>query len=99
LSIICRHGLCPKGAAIVFAGAKGEGLWVKGRSSFHHSVLLIHGDGAMLQGLMSLGEVLIGVWIVSVGWLLADTLLESLKKARQPKEAAHTETPRLQPVG
>jgi hypothetical protein len=53
----------------------------------------------MLQGLMSLGEVLIGVWIVSVGWLLADTLLESLKKARQPKEAAHTETPRLQPVG
>jgi hypothetical protein len=48
----------------------------------------------MLQGLMSIGGVLIGAWIVS----LAATLLETLNKAGQ-KSASQAETPkRSQPA-
>jgi hypothetical protein len=55
-------------------------------------------EGAMLQGLMSIGGVLIGAWIVSTGWLLAATLLETLNKVRQSNCASQAETPKLQPI-
>ena len=49
----------------------------------------------MLQGLISIGGVLIGAWIVSIGWLLAATLLETRNSARQPRSANQVETLKL----
>jgi hypothetical protein len=37
----------------------------------------------MLNALMWIGEILVGAWIVSTGWLLSSFLLERLGKTKQ----------------